>query len=86
MAELKLNCIRVTVDRKWLFPRLKGRGRIEAPEIPVNLKSFVWFPRLKARGRIEARPTKLGTAVLCTFPRLKGRGRIEATYRLLCNH
>ena len=38
-----------------LFPRLKGRGPIEAAASSANLASVHTFPRLKGRGPIEAR-------------------------------
>ncbi len=64
------------------FPRLKGRGRIEASDFPFQKHPWYSFPRLKGRGRIEAsqdgRPQSSGLP----FPRLKGRGRIEAGNRL----
>ena len=62
-----------------MFPRLKGRGRIEAALLRFLLGVVGWFPRLKGRGRIEARVLYSGIDIrLFSFPRLKGRGRIEA--------
>ncbi len=40
-----------------VFPRLKGRGRIEATTLIEGVKGNFEFPRLKGRGRIEARQT-----------------------------
>ena len=62
------------------FPRLKGRGRIEARQRKcLKENSILSFPRLKGRGRIEAAMTQQCHVVpRVSFPRLKGRGRIEA--------
>jgi len=37
-----------------MFPRLKGRGRIEARLNRMVIGCSIEFPRLKSRGRIEA--------------------------------
>ena len=37
-----------------LFPRLKGRGPIEAEDTEVVIQEVSLFPRLKGRGPIEA--------------------------------
>ena len=37
-----------------LFPRVKTRGSIEAPEKEEEIKLGILFPRVKTRGSIEA--------------------------------
>ena len=62
------------------FPRLKGRGRIEARQRKcLKENSILSFPRLKGRGRIEACKNQASVWLYLKFPRLKGRGRIEAS-------
>ena len=61
------------------FPRLKGRGRIEAGHTADRSSGHTLeFPRLKGRGRIEACKQPATQTMNLMFPRLKGRGRIEA--------
>ena len=60
------------------FPRLNGRGLIEARPSDILLPSGGLFPRLNGRGLIEARPIDILLPSGGLFPRLNGRGLIEA--------
>ena len=60
------------------FPRLNGRGLIEARMQGAGYAATAIFPRLNGRGLIEARMQGAGYAATAIFPRLNGRGLIEA--------
>ena len=66
-----------------LFPRLIGRGLIEAIGDLSHVGRTFLFPRLIGRGLIEAIWLFCEFRAICGFPRLIGRGLIEAISRLV---